>query len=61
MNSTTGNSINYTINEFVQQGWQCPLCKRILAPFITECPCRGEGRQTYTSATTFIKGEKIDE
>lgn len=23
----------------VQQGWQCPICGRILAPFITECPC----------------------
>ena len=23
----------------VQQGWQCPVCGRILAPFVTECPC----------------------
>ena len=24
-----------------QQGWQCPVCKRVLAPFVTECPCKG--------------------
>lgn len=23
----------------IQQGWQCPVCGRILAPFVTECPC----------------------
>lgn len=31
---------NIHINNFtVQQGWQCPVCGSILAPFITECPC----------------------
>ena len=22
-----------------QMGWQCPLCKRVNAPFIEQCPC----------------------
>ncbi len=21
------------------QGWQCPVCKRVNAPFISQCPC----------------------
>lgn len=21
----------------VQQGWQCPICKRVYAPFVSEC------------------------
>ena len=21
----------------VQQGWQCPVCKRVYAPFVSEC------------------------
>ena len=38
--TTGGESINYTINYrgFAQQGWQCPLCKKVLAPFMTYCP-----------------------
>lgn len=35
-----------------QQGWQCPVCKRILAPFISECPCQGQGMKTTTIATS---------
>lgn len=27
----------------IQQGWQCPVCGAILAPFVTECPCKGKG------------------
>ena len=22
-----------------RMGWQCPLCKRVNAPFIEQCPC----------------------
>lgn len=31
------------------QGWQCPICKKILAPFVPECPCQGEGKKTITT------------
>lgn len=35
-----------------QQGWQCPICGRVLAPFMTECPCQGAGKQTLTTTGT---------
>lgn len=38
-----------------QQGWQCPVCGRVLAPFITECPCQGMGKQTITTTGTDIE------
>lgn len=28
-------------NNYVAKGWQCPVCGRILAPWVSECPCRG--------------------
>lgn len=37
-------------------GWQCPICKRILAPFVQECPCKGQGIATMTVANTELKG-----
>lgn len=40
-------------NNFMQvgamQGWQCPICKRVLAPFVQECPCKGQGPETWTT------------
>ena len=35
-----------------QQGWQCPICGRVLAPFMTECPCQGAGKQSITTTGT---------
>lgn len=32
------------------QGWQCPSCRAINAPFVTQCPC--SGRQAYTITST---------
>lgn len=52
---TTEETKNYTSRYMqlgAQQGWQCPICKRVLAPFITECPCNGQGMQTVTTMTT---------
>lgn len=41
---------------FAQQGWQCPICKRVLAPFVIECPCGGQGIKNYwTVDTTMIQ------
>lgn len=37
------------------QGWQCPICKRVLAPFVQECPCKGQGIETITVATNKIE------
>lgn len=52
MSSTTGNSINYTTNGYVQQGWQCPICKKILAPFMSHCPFHDEDEEHYKWSTT---------
>lgn len=30
-----------------QQGWQCPICKRIMSPITPFCPCEGKGGKTY--------------
>ena len=57
MNETTGKSISYTYNpmDYVQQGWQCPICKRVLAPFMTECPYHQDTKWTHTSATGILE------
>lgn len=53
--TTCGKSINYTINygSFAQQGWQCPICKKVLAPFMTYCPFHDTENNKWqvTSAT----------
>ncbi len=33
------------------QGWQCPVCGRVLAPFMTQCPCMGNLPSTTTTST----------
>ena len=54
------DSYNIMHTNFMQvgamQGWQCPICKRVLAPFVQECPCKGQGMATMTVATTELKG-----
>lgn len=39
---------------FAQQGWQCPICKRVYSPF-TPC-CFNCGDETKTSTSTDING-----
>lgn len=42
-------------NGFMQigaiQGWQCPVCGRVLSPWTQECPCKGQ-TEGYWSVTT---------
>lgn len=28
-----------------RQGWECPRCKRINAPFVAECPCSQDAQR----------------
>ena len=46
------SNTNYMYTNFAQQGWQCPICKRVLAPFVPECPCGGQGMLTWTTTST---------
>ena len=43
----------------VQQGWQCPLCKRIYSPTTYMCFYCG-GDKTETSTTYTVKGSTGD-
>ena len=49
---TGGTSKNYTINYgenlFISQGWQCPVCKRVMSPFTSYCLfCNNINNGTY--------------
>lgn len=43
----------------VQQGWQCPVCGSILAPFVTECPCKGRGLVEENISVSYIPKNNI--
>ena len=42
---------------FVQQGWQCPICKRVYSPFTSCCLSCGAEGMTKTS-TDWIEHQK---
>ena len=49
---------------FAQQGWQCPVCKRVYSPWTAQCYYCGE--KTYTTSTdtariTYGEGVNIEE
>jgi hypothetical protein len=38
---------------FVPQGWQCPCCRRVYAPFMSMCPsCPGPVSSVITTTTS---------
>lgn len=43
------------------QGWQCPVCKKVLAPFMIECPCQGQGMKTTTVTNITMPNISSDE
>lgn len=45
------NNINF-LQTLVQQGWQCPLCKKIYAPHIPECYSCNNRESTITTSNT---------
>ena len=52
---------NIHINNFtVQRGWQCPICGKILAPFVTECPCKGRGLTQENESTNYIPKNNVN-
>lgn len=38
---------------FAPQGWQCPICKRVYAPFVSECINCGRFNVTVNTDRTF--------
>lgn len=49
------NDSNYVI-----PGWQCPICKRILSPYVSICPCSISSgtNSTNTTNTTITSTDK---
>ena len=43
-----------------QQGWQCPICKRVYSPFTSMCLYCGSGETKATTTTdTYFDIDKI--
>ena len=55
-----GCSTNFIQTDFVPEGWRCPVCKRILSPWTTMCPCNGQGIKTITSADCWTTTSTTD-
>jgi hypothetical protein len=46
-------------NFFAQQGWQCPICKRVYSPFTPYCYyCGGEGVTNTSTSTDWVEHQK---
>ena len=43
--------MNIEFEGFAQQGWQCPICKRVYSPFTPMCLYCGNGKQTTVTST----------
>lgn len=72
---TTTTGENIITSGFIQtgapQGWQCPVCQRVLSPWTQECPCEGKGKiypsstpyqpYTYCNTTTITNNSEEDQ
>jgi len=51
MQETTGGksySITYSGNKFISQGWQCPVCQKVMSPYMSYCIfCSGGSNIEY--------------
>ena len=43
--------MSYEFNMFAQQGWQCPICKRVYSPTTPMCYYCGNGVVTTSTST----------
>lgn len=46
--------MSYEFQGFMQQGWQCPICRRVYSPFTSMCLYCGKG-EISTSTSTNIE------
>lgn len=57
MNDDVTKSNTYLLNTqsgFIQQGWQCPICKRVYSPSTPCCFYCGDNSTTTTNTNGFI-------
>ena len=53
--------MSYEFEGFAQQGWQCPICRRVYSPTTPMCYyCGGNGVVTITTSTN-IETPKTEE
>ena len=45
----------------MREGWVCPVCGNVNAPWVAACPCNGRPKSTYTTSyhTTLYEDENI--
>ena len=46
----------HTIKLGAQQGWQCPVCGAVNAPWVMQCPCGGKVKSYTTYTPTALSG-----
>ena len=59
MNSTATSSSSITYSNSkpsIEQGWECPRCGRINAPWVRNCDCRPENNWNRSTITTAKNG-----
>ena len=44
--------MSYTFEGFAQQGWQCPICRRVYSPMTSMCYYCGNGVPITVTSTT---------
>ena len=43
------------MNTLMQEGWRCPVCGNVNAPWVASCPCGGRDNYHFTSTGTDYK------
>ena len=47
--------MSYEFSQFAQQGWQCPICKRVYSPLTPVCMYCSNKEVTKSSTITITK------
>ena len=49
--------MEFDFGNYAQQGWQCPICKRVYSPTTPMCMYCGNEETVTTSSYTYEKSE----